>query len=316
MITNLHGHSIFHSGFAGIAPVRQIIISQRDPLHIETCLRTRSRSLRCQGDLATPCSTLSLQLPSELFDPYEPSISGHSIYLSFTASRTSSSTMPTTDPSYFQSVPWCAALLAEPEFVVAPSRFGRPMRDQRGEFFTTTLANDSTIKACVYQSRKVAQSQNALAQGSPTSSAAIVSEVRAFIDTSSGINGFPGVAHGGFVAAIIDEVMGFLINSYVRAATENAAANPADGPQQEAIPMTIPGSSVMTAELTTKYRRPVPSGEPLLVRAWIDKVEGRKMWVSATIEAEDREVLTEGLALFIALKPGVKAPLVTRRAKM
>ena len=59
--------------------------------------------------------------------------------------------MPTTDPAYFHAIPWCAALLADPEYVVAPSRFGKPMKDARGEFFTKTLATESVITAFIYQ---------------------------------------------------------------------------------------------------------------------------------------------------------------------
>ncbi|ETI20150.1 hypothetical protein G647_08184 [Cladophialophora carrionii CBS 160.54] len=226
--------------------------------------------------------------------------------------------MPTTDPAYFRAVPWCAALLSDPEYIVVPSRFGRPMKDGRGEFFTKTLATDTTITACICQTRRADRNnnghQNSAAETTATASVPqpTVSEVRAFLSTGPGVNGHPGIAHGGFVAAIIDEIMGFLINSN-RATTETAgippdgSANPAYADQQ-AVPMTEPGAiSIMTAELTTKYRRPVPTGVPLLVRTWIEKTEGRKIFVRATVEAEDRQILTEGVGLFVALKPGTRA---------
>ncbi|EXJ54745.1 hypothetical protein A1O7_10086 [Cladophialophora yegresii CBS 114405] len=224
--------------------------------------------------------------------------------------------MPTTEPAYFRAVPWCATLLSDPDYIVVPSRFGRPMKDGRGEFFTKTLATETTITACVCQTRRAKRNdnghQNASIETAPTASVAqpTVSEVRAFLSTGPGVNGHPGIAHGGFVAAIIDEIMGFLINSN-SAMTETAgippdrSVSPAHAHQQ-AIPMTVPGISIMTAELTTKYRKPVPTGVPLLVRTWIEKVEGRKIFVRATVEAEDRQILTEGVGLFVALKPGGK----------
>lgn len=210
--------------------------------------------------------------------------------------------MPSSDPAYFKAIPWCAELLADPNYVIAPSRYGAPIPGGRGAFFTTTLATDATIKACIYQIRSDTRLQHDSDVPSPR---AAVSEVRALMDTAGGVNGFPGVAHGGFVAAIIDEVMGFLINSNRAAATESTAV-PGNGAAQPYVPMSAPGSAVMTAELTTTYRRPVPTGEVLLLRTWIESVEGRKMYVRATIEAAERRVLAEGRALFLALKPGVK----------
>jgi acyl-coenzyme A thioesterase PaaI-like protein len=226
--------------------------------------------------------------------------------------------MPTTDPGYFQAVPWCAVLLSDPDYAVVPSRFGRPMKDGRGEFFTKTLATENTITACVYQTRRPSRVEGRRESSTETTASPPppVSEVRAFLFTGPGLNGHPGVAHGGFVAAIIDEVMGFLINSN-RTATETAGIPPdvsaksSHAPQQP-VPMTVPGISIMTAELTTKYRRPVPTGEALLVRSWIEKIEGRKIFVRATVEGEDRQVLTEGVGLFIALKPGAKPPAVKK----
>ncbi|KAK5199991.1 hypothetical protein LTR47_001878 [Exophiala xenobiotica] len=273
-------------------------------------------------------------------------------------------TTTTTDPGYFLSIPWCATLLSDPAYETVPSRIGRPTPDKRGEFFTRTLATSDTITACMYQTR---QSQSASSSSSSSSSSPLqsqslvvpssavvgggndtsesksvsvrgtgtgkVEEVRCFLATRSGVNGFPGIAHGGFVAAVIDEVMGYLINANLTAArTEVGAAGGADhaaaakgqGQGQAAspaavVPMTgtgestAPMSSVMTAELTIKYRRPVPTGEVLLVRTWIDKMEGRKIVVRAAVEDQDGQVLSEGLALFIALRPGVGGPKVKRK---
>jgi acyl-coenzyme A thioesterase PaaI-like protein len=260
-------------------------------------------------------------------------------------------TTTTTDPGYFLSIPWCATLLSDPAYKTVPSRIGRPTPDKRGEFFTRTLATSDTITACMYQTRQsllsssssqsqslVGPSSVVVGGGNNTSESKSVSvrgtgkveEVRCFLATRSGVNGFPGIAHGGFVAAVIDEVMGYLINANLTAArTEVGAAGGADhaaaakvqgqAASPAVVPMTgtgestAPMSSVMTAELTIKYRRPVPTGEVLLVRTWIDKMEGRKIVVRAAVEDQDGQVLSEGLALFIALRPGVGGPKVKRK---
>jgi acyl-coenzyme A thioesterase THEM4 len=223
--------------------------------------------------------------------------------------------MSRSDPAYFQAISWCAELLADPDYVVVPSRFGKPAKNTRGDFFTRTLATDDTIRCFVYQTRK-GNPSNAGGISAEAPPQNIVSEVRAFLDSRSGVNGWPGIAHGGFVAAVIDEVMGFLINSN-RTATETAGNPPENSSdskptQQQLVPMTTRGSAVMTAELTTKYRSPVPTGEPLLVRAWIERVDGRKIFVRAAIEDGDRNILTEGFGLFLTLKPDVKTPRAKR----
>ena len=249
----------------------------------------------------------------------------------------------TTDPGYFLSIPWCATLLSDTSYKTVPSRFGQPTPDKRGEFFTRTLATSDTITACIYQTRQ-SPSQAQPPGPSPGPNTSVrgrgkVEEVRCFLATRSGVNGFPGIAHGGFVAAVIDEVMGYLINANLTAArTEVGADHAAERGQGQGqldqgeasanananaavavpVPMTgsgastAPMSSVMTAELTIKYRRPVPTGEVLLVRTWIDKIEGRKIVVRAAVEDQDRQVLSEGFGLFIALRPGVGGPKVKR----
>ena len=224
--------------------------------------------------------------------------------------------MPTSDPAYFQAIPWCADLLADAEFMTVPSRFGKPNRHGAGELFTKTFATDSTIRALIYQIRRSGQKRGPIeTNGQPLP---IVPEIRAFLDTRSGISGWPGIAHGGFVAAMIDEVLGFLINSN-REATESAGITPENGQnlepgQRSAVSAKPPRSGVMTGELTTKYRMPVPAGEVLVIYAWIEKLEGRKIFARASIEDGEGQVLSEGSAIFIRLKPGFGLPKAIRKS--
>jgi acyl-coenzyme A thioesterase PaaI-like protein len=86
--------------------------------------------------------------------------------------------------------------------------------------------------------------------------------------------GGPGLVHGGIVALLIDHAMGCV------AAT----------PQRPA----------MTASLTVRYRRPTPLGVPLTVSVRLDRIEGRKLHLSAEITADG--VLTVAAeAVFLAL---------------
>ena len=58
-----------------------------------------------------------------------------------------------------------------------------------------------------------------------------------------------------------------------------------------------------TAYLHVDYRKITPTDEPLVSRAWIDSVDGRKMVVRATMTDSDGNVLSEANGLMIKLLP-------------
>ena len=58
-----------------------------------------------------------------------------------------------------------------------------------------------------------------------------------------------------------------------------------------------------TAYLHVDYRRITPTDEPLVARAWIDAVDGRKLFVRATLTDSDGNVLSEANGLMIKLLP-------------
>jgi acyl-coenzyme A thioesterase PaaI-like protein len=72
-----------------------------------------------------------------------------------------------------------------------------------------------------------------------------------------GDEGGPGVAHGGWTAAVLDEVCGH-------------------------VPLLHDQLSV-TGTLTVRFVRPVPIERPLLARAWIDRKEARKWFISGEL---------------------------------
>lgn len=86
--------------------------------------------------------------------------------------------------------------------------------------------------------------------------------------------GGPGLVHGGVLALLIDHAMGCV----------------AAGPQRPA----------MTVQLSLRYRRPTPLGVPLTVAARLDRIEGRKLHLSATISA-DGQVTVNAHAIFLML---------------
>jgi uncharacterized protein (TIGR00369 family) len=84
--------------------------------------------------------------------------------------------------------------------------------------------------------------------------------------------GMTGVIHGGVQAAILDEAMGFAVHA-------------AFDDREEA--------SVATIELNLKYRRPAPTGQPLLVRARFVRAEARDVWVTGEIRDAEGTLCTE-----------------------
>jgi hypothetical protein len=58
-----------------------------------------------------------------------------------------------------------------------------------------------------------------------------------------------------------------------------------------------------TAYLRVDYRRVTPIDVPLRARAWIDRVDGRKQFIRATMTDGDGNVLSEGDGLMIKLLP-------------
>ncbi len=88
--------------------------------------------------------------------------------------------------------------------------------------------------------------------------------------------GAPGRAHGGIVAAVFDDVTGFVIGQLREPA--------------------------FTGELTVRYERPVPIEEPLEMRARLVDRERRKLFITAECRAGDTVVAT-CKAIYITVDP-------------
>jgi uncharacterized protein (TIGR00369 family) len=88
---------------------------------------------------------------------------------------------------------------------------------------------------------------------------------------ASHLAGAPGVVHGGIQATVLDEVLG-------------VAAHTRFGSEEE--------PSLVTADFELHYRRPVPLGEPLVVRGELVRAAGRDLHVVGQIETEAGEALT------------------------
>src|SRR3954454_19818414 len=98
-------------------------------------------------------------------------------------------------------------------------------------------------------------------------------------------SGAPGIAHGGAVATVVDDVLGFLL--YVARAAG------------------------VTRHLEVEYLKPVLVGVPYVVRAKLDERDGRKLWVSCACTAPDGTVTFTAKALFLQVRLDHFADAVT-----
>ncbi|XP_041844393.1 acyl-coenzyme A thioesterase THEM4 [Melanotaenia boesemani] len=90
------------------------------------------------------------------------------------------------------------------------------------------------------------------------------------------LEGPPGHVHGGAIATMIDTVTG----------THSS----------------LLCAPVMTANLNINYRSPIPLGSTVLIESFLDKREGRKLFMSCKVTSTDgSKVHTEATALFVSI---------------
>lgn len=92
--------------------------------------------------------------------------------------------------------------------------------------------------------------------------------------------GYPGIAHGGIVATLLDEVI------------------------SRAYMVGDPNRFMYTAKLTSRLRKHVPVEQPLHMTGTLLRDKGRTAEAEAKIFGPDGELLADGEALLIALPPG------------
>ena len=102
-------------------------------------------------------------------------------------------------------------------------------------------------------------------------------EVVATVVLRQAFEGAPGRAHGGIVAAMFDDITGYVIG--------------------------VHRTPAFTGELTVRYLAPVPVNEPLAVRARLESRERRKLFITAEAKIGEDTIAT-CRAIYIAVDPG------------
>lgn len=109
-------------------------------------------------------------------------------------------------------------------------------------------------------------------------------EVRCEYTISDRFQGYPGVAHGGIVAAILDEAIGRVSM------------------------ISDPMHFMMTATMELKYRQPVPLHTPLTILARKLKDRGRIVKAEGAVYLPDGSIAVEGTLTLVDLPPHFALP--------
>ena len=171
--------------------------------------------------------------------------------------------VPLSDVQHFNSVPLAQPTLNDPSFRMYP--LSRTVtHDGRGHtLMGGTWNTDSTIAHLLSLYRKPPPSTSSQPQGELSLEPETRAEVRRFYTFGPGLNAHPDLLHGGVIACILDSTMGNVIG------------------------LSLPRhDNTFTAQLNTRYERPVRTPGTVMARAWIRRLEdgGRKVWVEGIVE--------------------------------
>ena len=178
--------------------------------------------------------------------------------------------MPVPDHEYFQSIPWCAKLLAEPNVVVLATEFRERKESTEDELIAVTLKTEKAIGHWLTFYKK------------PPTGAANVEEVYHLLSLGSGVNGYAHLAAGGIIGVILDECMGMLGRVNKNIGFEGV---------------------VFTANLNINYLKAITTPGIYLATATLRGVKGRKIYFDASIKNGEGIVLASAESLWIAIAP-------------
>lgn len=190
--------------------------------------------------------------------------------------------------SFFSTQPCARPYLSKAcpyEAIPYPSR--HKVDDTSSTFFSETINTHKTItRLLAILRREILQLDKGVEARLATSTDSerpAEPDLVLFAQLGSGLNGFPDTVHGGVLASLLDEALGYCmtaVSSYVDLTEKRDS-----GPQY-------------TANMNISYRAPVVSPGILMVKAWMRRREGRKWFLEAQVVQDDR-VCTEATGLFV-----------------
>ncbi|KAF2665953.1 hypothetical protein BT63DRAFT_427740 [Microthyrium microscopicum] len=189
--------------------------------------------------------------------------------------------------AHFSKIPWCATYLSNPAWTLVPTRCREPKESTEDSLFSTALQTPSTIShhltlanvpSLPLKRDRVLEWRIASGSKEAADMGLRIPATQTFWSLGADLNGFPNVAHGGLLAALLDEAMGLLL-------TVNGEFGGGSGALINAV----------TVFMNVRYRAPVQTPGTVLVGARCTKKEGRKTFVSAQVvqwqEEQGKEVV-------------------------
>lgn len=156
------------------------------------------------------------------------------------------SNMPKENIGDFNEI-WCQKLINSPLVKEVPFQSRTITRNSTlHALFNRTLATNDTLRAC--------QSFQLDHQDKKRTESILLASM------GSGMDGHHGLAHGGTIATLFDESLSL------------------------AAMMALENKQFVTGSTYVVYKKPLPTPGLVLVRSWVDKFEGRKVWVKGTME--------------------------------
>lgn len=107
------------------------------------------------------------------------------------------------------ATPWCRSLLESPKWTRTRTLSRVPKPSGEDSFFAETLSSSRTIRSCTTL-RPTEELSNEIP-------GMYYGQVKVLFELGDGLNGHPKIAHGGFVATMLDEAMGVLITINIEA---------------------------------------------------------------------------------------------------
>ncbi|GKT40646.1 versatile peroxidase VPL1 [Colletotrichum spaethianum] len=158
--------------------------------------------------------------------------------------------------SELEALPWCRALLTRPRITTFTPQSRDPENtNPHDRFFGKTLNHSEGIPACI--------------SFYPESSGkAVITELSTLFALSQGTDGYPGIAHGGMIAVLIDEVLGVLIQ--INMDTDR------DDP--------VFKMNTVTSSMDIKYLKPITTPGVVLGVGQIKEIRGKRLHLRAIIK--------------------------------
>ncbi|KAH7198216.1 HotDog domain-containing protein [Fusarium flagelliforme] len=184
--------------------------------------------------------------------------------------------------SFFASHPWTAGLLCAPDTIPFVPSCRNPQSAAHDQLFGKTLNDSRSLTHFIsyFHAPSIQVAKD------PSHN---ITEIVVLVSVGDGLSGYPGVVHGGMVAALFDESMGTIFDLN-RALGKDARA------------FKTPS---VTGGIDVKFLKPVPTNSVLYITAVAEEIDGRKTKVRSEMKDEQGEVLASCSSKWVALKPSL-----------